>query len=156
MATVVVIGGMLPGCAGGPFTQSGECVDWVAFDTPADALEDASSAVIGTIGEQDGTAGLYGYPVNAWTVRVNDWLKGSGGSSIRVLSSPETCSEGSPYPDSDPFALASGPQLILLHDEGGTWRTITPWQGLVPAPEGAVPEASPEGTMGSPAATPAE
>lgn len=139
-----------------PGTTSETCVDWVAFDTPADALEDAASAVIGTVGEQDGTADLYGYTVAAWTVHVDEWLKGSGDASIRVLSTPETCSAGSPYPDGDPFAAASGPQLILLSNDRGTWLAITPWQGVVAAPDATVPDAWPAGSVGSPPAAPPE
>ncbi|MEQ6896292.1 hypothetical protein [Microbacterium sp. KR10-403] len=142
----------LAGCAGGPFGGGGTCVDWVTFSTPADALEDASYAVIGTIAGQDGTADLYSYEVNAWTVQVDQWVKGAGDDELRVLSAPETCSEGSPYPTGDPFGAASGPQLILLTDMDGTWTSITPWQGVVAAPGGAVPEAWPPGTMGSPEA----
>jgi len=141
----------LAGCAGGPFGAVGTCVDWVAYATPADALADVSHAVIGTVGGQDGTTGLYSYEVNAWTVHVDRWIKGSGDDELRVLSAPETCSDGSPYPTGDPFAAASGPQLILLTDLDGTWTSVTPWQGIVPAPDDAVPEAWPPGTMGSPA-----
>jgi len=140
----------LAGCAGGPF-GGGTCVDWVAFSTPADALEDSSYAVVGTVAAQDGTAELYSYEVNAWTVQVGQWVKGTGGDELRVLSAPETCSDGSPYPTGDPFAVASGPQLIVLTDLDGTWTSITPWQGIVAAPGGVVPEAWPPGTMGSPA-----
>ncbi|QAY59756.1 hypothetical protein ET475_06970 [Microbacterium protaetiae] len=155
-ASAVLALGLLTGCSGAPFGTAGQCVDWVAFDTPADALEDASSAVVGTVGEKVGEANLFGYTVNAWSVQVDHWAKGSGEGSIRVLSAPETCSAGSPYPGGDPFGAASGLQLILLHEENGAPRTITPWQGIVPAPGGVVPEAWPPGTMGSPPATPGE
>lgn len=135
---------MLTGCS-----VSGQCADWVVFDTPADALADATSAVIGTVGEKDGTAGILGYTVNGWTVQVDEWVKGSGGDTIRVLSSPVTCSEGSPYPTGDPFEAASGPQVIFLHDEDGALRTLTPYQGIVPvAPDGTVPDAWPSGMPG--------
>ncbi len=152
LAASALLAGSLTGCAGGPFVTAGTCVDWVAFDTPADALADASSAVVGTVGAQQGTTDLYGYTVSVWTVHVERWVKGTGGADIRVVSAPETCSEGSPYPSGDPLADASGPQLILLHDENGALRTITPWQGIVPADaHGALPNAWPPGTMGSPA-----
>lgn len=151
LAVCAVTSAALAGCTGGPFGEVGACVDWVAFPSPADALEDSSYAVIGTVGAQDGTDDLYTYEVDAWTVHVDEWIKGSGDDELRVLSAPETCSEGSPYPTGDPFAAASGPQLILLTDLDGTWTSITPWQGIVPAPGGAVPDAWPPGTIGSPA-----
>jgi len=142
----------LTACAGGPFVTSETCIDWVAFDTPADAVEDAAAAVIGTVGEQDGTTELYGYTANEWAVHVDEWVTGEGADEIRVVSTPATCTAGSPYPGGDPFAAASGPQLILLHDENGTLRAITPLQGIVPAPGGAVPKEWPPGMIGSPPA----
>lgn len=162
LAGVTLAGGLaglaLTGCSvlqvGG-----GQCVDWVAYDTPSQAAKDAAVVAIVRVQDRSGEADLYGESAHLWSVAVEKVLSGDGiapGEAVVVASTPETCS-GSPYPQGDPLqALANTELVVLLHQEpGGRWRTITPWQGAVPpAGDGGLPDAWPPGTMGSPAPNP--
>lgn len=99
------------------------CVDWVFFETPAEAASDAGAVLRGTVVEQDGTAQMYGVESNRWLVTVEEVLERpdppSGrpqtqpelevapGDQIAVVSTPETCS-GDAYSGVDPLDPASG------------------------------------------------
>lgn len=99
------------------------CVDWVFFETPAEAASDAGAVLRGTVVEQDGTAQMYGVESNRWLVTVEEVLERpdppsgrpqtqpvlevSPGERIAVVSTPETCSEEA-YPGGDPLDPASG------------------------------------------------
>jgi hypothetical protein len=105
--------------------QSGgsACVDWVFFDTPAEAASDAGAVLRGTVVEQDGTVQMYGVESNRWLVTVEEVLERpdppsgrtqtqpeldvSPGEQIAVVSTPETCS-GEAYTGGDPLDPASG------------------------------------------------
>lgn len=142
------------------------CVDWVVFETPAEAASDAGAVLRATVVEQDGTAQMYGVESNRWLVTVEEVLERpdppsgrpqtqpelevSPGEQIAVVSTPETCS-GDAYPGADPLAPASGLSgadgsvIILLSaasGDGGVdgFHLITPYQGvLTPAEDGALP-----------------
>ena len=99
------------------------CVDWVFFETPAEAASDAGAVLRGTVVEEDGTAPMYGVESNRWLVTVEEVLERpdppagrpqtqpelevSPGERIAVVSTPETCS-GEAYPGGDPLDPASG------------------------------------------------
>jgi hypothetical protein len=99
------------------------CVDWVFFETPAEAASDAGAVLRGTVVEQDGTAQMYGVESNRWLVTVEEVLERpdppsgrtqkqpeidvSPGEQIAVVSTPETCS-GEAYTGGDPLDPASG------------------------------------------------
>lgn len=99
------------------------CVDWVFFETPAEAASDAGAVLRGTVVEQDGTAQMYGVESNRWLVDVEEVLERpdppsgrpqtqpelevSAGERIAVVSTPETCS-GEAYVGGDPLDPASG------------------------------------------------
>ncbi|MFC4626787.1 hypothetical protein ACFO6V_00990 [Promicromonospora alba] len=99
------------------------CVDWVLFETPAEAASGAGVALRGTVVEQDGTAQMYGVDANRWLVTVEEVLERpdppsgypqaepelevSPGEQIAVVSTPETCSVRG-YPGGDPLDPASG------------------------------------------------
>src|SRR5688572_13091022 len=132
LALLTVFGAIaLAGCT--PPVTSTQCVDWVLFDTPADAAADADAVVLGTAGERAGSTNLYGQEVNVWSVDVSEWVQGDGDGSIEVVSVPRTCESGAPYPDGDPLDGA-GELLLFLRADGGRWQTITPYQGALPAP----------------------
>jgi len=156
-ATVLVVLA-LTGCSG-IATQSGQCVDWVAFDTPAKAAADAAVVAIARVQQRTDDTELYGEKAHVWDVAVDRVLHGDGiaaGDRVDVASTPETCS-GSAYPQGDPFETISSAESVVLlldRDPGGQWRTITPWQGVVPAVGNGMPDVWPPGTMGSPAASP--
>jgi hypothetical protein len=127
------------------------CVEWVWFDTPADALDDATVAVR-TDGPAPvvGTADLFGVDARVHAVRVVEVLKGSdvrAGDELAVAATPATCTGEEVYPDGDPLD-ASGDLVLLLHrdEDAGLWRTITPEHGVVPATvDGHVPDSWPAG-----------
>ncbi len=143
------------------------CVDWIFFETPAEAASDAGAVLRVTVVEQDGTAQMYGVESNRWLVDVEEVLERpdppagrpqtqpelevSAGEQIAVVSTPETCSEEA-YPGGDPLDPASGlvgadgTVIILLsaasgeESDVGGFHLITPYQGvLTPAQDGALP-----------------
>lgn len=144
------------------------CVDWVFFETPREAAADAGAVLLGTVVEQDGTAPLFGVESNRWVFDVEEVLdrpeparggfepppelEVSAGDRIAVVSTPETCSGDSAYPDGDPLdpatgrAAADGTVIVLLSGGDGAvegsdeLRLITPYQGvLTPAADGGLP-----------------
>lgn len=141
------------GCAAGA-TRSETCVDWVWFPTPADAVAEAD-AVVRTTGPAaaSGTAELFGTDATVHTLAVGAVLAGSGaraGDVLEVASTPVTCTGGGRYPDGDPLD-ATGTLLVLLErdEQTGAWRTLTPAQGVVAAPDGAVPGSWPTTDTGT-------
>ena len=126
----------LAGCT----SSVAQCVDWVVFETPADAAADSDAVVLGTVAGSEGSTELYGQEVAVWTIEVSEWVQGGAGDrSIDVVSVPRTCERGAPYPDGDPLAGASE-LLLFLRADGERWQTITPTQGVLPAPvDGEVP-----------------
>jgi hypothetical protein len=123
----LALGAGLTGCA----TES-TCVDWVSYATAQDAYDDASLVVVGTVGEPTGSATLFGVLVPLREVAVDDVLKGESPALLEVASSPVTCSA-----ETSPDSLETDERIaILLINDGGTWRTITPSAGVLPAPEG--------------------
>jgi hypothetical protein len=131
----------LSGCF--PSEESAACADWAHYDSPADAAEDADAVAFGTVVDQAGTTELYGYVVHVWVVEVDEWLQGTGDTTIEVVSTPRTCETGSPYPDGDPLDGA-GDVLLLLTADGDRWQSLTGFQGVVPAPaDGRMPTAWP-------------
>ncbi|MFC8797389.1 hypothetical protein ACFT2C_06630 [Promicromonospora sp. NPDC057138] len=154
--------------AQGPMDPPGvACVDWVFFETPAEAASDAGAVVRGTVVEQDGTAQMYGVDAHRWLVTVEEVLERpdppSGrpqtqpelevapGERIAVVSTPETCS-GDAYPEGDPLdppsgvGGADGSVIVLLSaasgEEGAAddYSLITPFQGVItPVADGSLP-----------------
>lgn len=121
--------------------HSATCVDWVRFDSPADALAAATLAVR-TDGQAPrsgatGTTELFGVDSAVHTVRVAAVLRGTGvraGEDLEVISTPVTCSGDVAYPDGDPLDASGDLVLLLQHDaDVGAWRTITPAQAVLPA-----------------------
>lgn len=135
------------GCSGGPFVRSEMCVSWVSFDTPADAAADTAYVASGRVVERAGTARSFETDASVWLVEVDEWITGDGPDEIEVISTPTTCTAGGTYPDGDPLEEAMGHErvVLFLYDEAGTWRTITPMQGIVPAgDDGGIPTEWPD------------
>jgi len=155
LAVGAIVAAMLAACSGFPFMQSVGCASWVAYDTPADAMADATAVVVGHVTTRAGSGKVLGTDAHAWTVDVERWAKGSGEASIRVLSTPVGCGGQDPYPDGDPFqdAVGNRSSVLFLFRGEGAWRGMTPLQAVIPAtPSGGIPDAWPPGTAGSPAA----
>ncbi|WP_159796570.1 hypothetical protein [Puerhibacterium puerhi] len=131
-------------------TQSAGCASWVDFKTPADAAADADAVVIGTVAGRGDDVRVMGGDAHTWTVEVADWVRGHGGSPIVVTPMPDHCGEDPPYPGGDPlrpFADDGTPVMLFLREgdaydlEEGVYTTLTPYQGVIPAPvDGRIPE----------------
>jgi hypothetical protein len=170
---VAALSGALTGCgAADPPTANGgaggeACVDWVHFRTPDEAASDAGVVLRGSVVERDGSVPMFGVEANRWLFDVAEVLERpeprdgvepppevevTPGERIAVVSTPETCSAGGPYPDGDPLDPATGPgdadvSVIVLLSDGdgqggaGDLHLITPFQGvLVPAAGGSLPD----------------
>lgn len=117
----------LTGCA----TQS-TCVDWVSYETAQNAYDDATLVVVGTVGDSIGSTVLFGVDVPLHDVEVEEVLKGNSPATLQVAGAPTTC-DAEPAADS----LATDERVVLLlTNDGGTWRTLTPDAGVLLAPRG--------------------
>ena len=124
-----VIAGSLTGCT----TQA--CASWVSFETDAERAAGSQAVVVTSSAEPDGTARIMEYDTNVYLVTVDAAEKGdiAVGDRIRVASTADACGTY-PYGDAggDPM-LGPAPLRLFLDEEGGTWRTITPFDGVRPA-----------------------
>ncbi|MCB2176009.1 MAG: hypothetical protein KQH57_09395 [Actinomycetales bacterium] len=144
----VALTASLAGCAAAG-TRTGVCVDWVSFTSPAEASAEADLVVLTTgPAVSAGTSEIFGTAATVHAVEVSAVLKGTDaapGQALGVISAPETCTGASAYPQGDPLA-ASGQLIVFLHwdADAEAWRTITPYQGVVPATaDGQVPDSWP-------------
>jgi hypothetical protein len=121
--------GMLTGC-----TTVETCVSWVDYETAQDAFDDTALVVVGTATPTGGTRNVFGTDVPVYAIDVDETLKGSAPDRLEVTPTPLTCmGDGvSEFVDGvDP--LATSDELILfLYDDEGSWRTITPFDGVLP------------------------
>lgn len=135
------------GCSGWPPLQATACPSWVHFETPADAVEDSDAVFLGTVTGLDGTARYLEVGMSAWSVRVDEVLEGdavSPGDSVRVVSTADPCSGTAVYDDGDPLDAEGEQLLIFVHELEGALYTLTPYQGVLPAPiDGTIPDAWP-------------
>jgi hypothetical protein len=165
-AVAAALTGGLTGCAAvgstTSTTEAGEtCADWVTFETPRDAAAAAGVVLRGTVAGQDDTAPMHGVDANRWLFDVEQVLERpepdgdaepppevevEPGERVAVVSTPETCTAGGPYPGGDPLDPATGlgdetgSVIVLLSDGGGVLHLITPFQGvLTPAADGSLP-----------------
>ena len=146
-AVLLSVSGATAACSS-PETVS--CASWVDFETPADAVESADGVAVGTVVGRGEDVVLMGGDAHTWTVEVTTWVAGHGESPITVATMPDHCIADPPYPDGDPLEpfLDGTSVMLFLNDtanDGGdndVWATLTPYQGVVPAPsDGEVPAA---------------
>lgn len=134
---LVALGVGLAGCEGGrlPFVPAQACASWVDFETDEERAADAQAVVVTSSVEPDGTTRIMEYDTNTYLVTVDAVEKGeiAVGERIRVASTADACGTY-PYGDAggDPM-LGATPLRLFIYDEGGTWRTITPFDGVSPA-----------------------
>lgn len=135
----------LAGCSGSPFTTSQSCIDWVWFETPADAAAEADAVALGRIVEQAGSTRYLDIPATTWTVDVDSWLLGDGDAEIEVTSLPRSCGD-----TGDVMAERQGETVVLfLRDDPAGWQTVTPLQGVVsPGPDDGMPNTWPDDAEG--------
>jgi hypothetical protein len=126
----------LPFVVGCTYESTKTCFDWVDYGSPEATAADADLVIIGTVTGQNQSVDFSGNPATAHEVTVEQVLKGDyTASTILVTSAPETCGANGPYPAGDPLD-ATGRIELFLHSEDRTWRTITPWDGVVVVPDG--------------------
>jgi hypothetical protein len=136
--TLALVGALvgLPFVSGCTLLQEATCVDWVNFASPEATAEDADVIVVGTVTGTTESTTLYGVSATVHEFSVDQVLKGElSDPTILVTSTPETCTPGGSYPTGDPLDSDSRVELFL-DPEGSTWRTITPWDGVVVVPDG--------------------
>jgi hypothetical protein len=131
----------LSGCAIPGLVTTATCIDWVYFETPADAADDADAVVLGSITGQAGSTSYEGMTANIWTVEVDDWLKGDGADRVDVVSLPRSCGDTD---DNMARFSAVDEVVVFLRDAGDGWEGITPWQQALPAEDGGYPEDWPD------------
>lgn len=122
-----------------PGTTAETCIDWVHFESPADAADEADAVAIGRIVNQTGTTDYLDMPATTWNVIVEDWVSGDHTDAvITVTSLPRGCGDST-----DAIAeAADGDDLVVLYlrDSDDGWQTLTPLQGTVAlGPDGGVP-----------------
>lgn len=121
----------LAGCSSFGVPASGVCIDWVYFDTPADAAGEADAVIVGTVDSQAGSTAYQGLRATTWSVSVDRWIKGGDGSgAIVVTSLPRSCGDTD---DSMADAVGAGPVVLFLRDRESAWEILTPFQGVLPA-----------------------
>jgi len=130
----------LAACTSATTTQS--CIDWVFFDAPSDAAEEANAVGRGHILDQAGTASYLDIPVTTWNVEIDEWLEGGGDEEIVVTSLPRSCGDTT---DSMAEAQDESDLIFFLRKRATGWEILTPWQGMIPAtPDGGIPETWPD------------
>lgn len=116
------------------------CVSWVDYETPQDAFDDAALVVRGTLEPTGATRDVFGVAMPVYLVEVEETYQGDAPERLEITAAPLTCmGEGvSEYPDGvDPLATDDD-LLLLLSDAEGGWRTMTPFDGVLPA-DGMLP-----------------
>lgn len=134
--------GSLMACSSASGTEREECRDWPAYATPQDALENADYVITADVTEKVGNETLFGAEAHTYSVSTEGLpvLKGDdlGHTDLKVISTPQRCSGGDPYPDGDPLRERQRVILFLTRDDPkGPWRTITPEHGVLPADSGS-------------------
>ena len=147
-SAVMIASVALASCAPWGFGETVACPSWVHFETPADAVEESDAVFIGTVLESAGTQHHMEVEMSAWTVRVDTVLAGDAvdeGESVRVVSMADPCSGEAVYDDGDPLDAVSEQRLLFTNSYEGERWTLTPYQGVLPAPaDGEIPEEWPE------------
>lgn len=132
LIAVTSIAGPLTACS---ISSSDPCF-WRVYETTEQTVEDSELVVSGTISGVNSERVISDAVANVWKVNITDWQKGESSQQIEVASTPEGCRPGDvPYPrGGDPLEQHSGGSVTLfLISEGDEWRTITPWQAVLPS-----------------------
>ena len=141
-AAIALLGTLaLGGCSAPPFVTANTCIDWVYFETPADAAADADAVALGSVTEHRGSTQYEGMAANIWTVEVTEWLKGGGADSIDVVSLPRSCD------DTGDSMSQFGPDdsvVLFLRSTDNGWEGVTPWQQVTADDDDTIPESWPD------------
>lgn len=137
LAVAVLAVSALSGCS-----SATSCIDWVYFETPAEAAEWVDAVAIGTIVGQAGTTSYENMPASTWNVAVEEWQKGSGPDDLVVTSLPRSCGDTA---DSMTEYQGVSPLVFFLQETESGWTAVTPFQGVIPAAsDGTIPETWPD------------
>lgn len=119
------------------------CIDYVYFETPGDAVDDASAVVLGRVVERAGTGDFEGVDASIFTIAVDEWVESGTGpgaeqpEQIEVMSLPRTCGESG---DALADAVGGDALYLFLREVDGQWETLTPFQGQIqPDGNGEIP-----------------
>lgn len=137
-AVTLLVAGAVLGLMGCTTPQT--CVSWVDYETPQDAFDDAGLVVRGTPEPTGGTRNVFGVAMPVYAIDVAEVYRGEAPERLEITAAPLTCmGEGvSEYPDGvDPLAT-DDEVLLFLSDTEGSWRTMTPYDGVLPA-DGVLP-----------------
>lgn len=135
---------LLSACAIPGVTTVQSCIDWVHFDDPSAAADEADAVALGRIVDKAGTTTYYEMTATTWSVAVDEWIRGgTGDAEIVVTSLPRSCGDTG---DSMADAAGGDPVVLFLRDGDDGWQAITPFQGIVaPGPDGGIPAEWPRG-----------
>lgn len=117
------------------------CVSWADLSDPQVAFDEADAVIIGRSSASTEVTNMFGLDAAVHNVDVLQVLKGDLADTEAVASTPETCTDGAPYPNGDPLDAEEDLILFLTKQDGDTpWSTMTPFDGAQPAPkDGSLP-----------------
>lgn len=159
---VVLAASALTGCAGvGIGGEPQSCVSWVDFEDAQSMYDDATLVVSGVADPADGSIELLSGPGERHRIVVDEVYKGDfSGDELWAAAPRDYCVAEPPQPAEDPiptgervllFLTPASAEPVPVGDEPDpadveAWSTMTPLDGVLASPEGAVlPFTPPEG-----------
>ena len=134
LLAAALLGSTLTSCAA-LTPQAGQCVSWIDVSDPQTAYDEADAVVIGTLAATENTVNLYGVDAAVHELTITEVVKGEPeqARTLRVVSTPVTCTGDDIYPDGDPLDV-EGEQIVFLNisKPGDTWQLITPNNAVLP------------------------
>jgi len=135
LGAVALLVSALAGCSLFATTTS-ICRDYVSFEGDPAALAEAADLVfVGEVLGDDGVELFNEVDASAYTIRVDEVLKGDvSESELRVISIPDGCTTpGEPADYSRGNQLeVEGKAQFFLSMTGGKWTTFSPFEGATP------------------------
>jgi hypothetical protein len=123
------------------------CASWVQFDDAQSMYEEAVLVVEAVVGETNGVVPYSTGPGESHGAAVEQVHKGEFETDELTVSAPrDYCTAGPPDPATDP--LVEGERVLLFLRPFGEvdpglpvagvehWTVLTPWDGILPFPEG--------------------
>lgn len=137
IASLAVAATLLSSCSNASPSGGEECVSWMDVSDPQVAYDEADAVVLGRSSSTGATTPMHGVDAAVHEVEVEQVVKGElAPGSVRVASTPTTCTAGGAYPDGDPLGR-DGDVIVFLRapESGDVWSLITPLDTVLPAPE---------------------
>lgn len=97
--------------------------------------EASTDVVVSSSVRTSGTEVMLGVHATAYDIRVAEVEKASvaPGTTIRVIATPDSCG-ATFYPEGDQIDGEGPLRLYLIEDDDGTFHTLSPFDGVEPAP----------------------